>query len=478
QVSTLASDLQGYINSDAPRLGQKIHSRIIKSGFRSNLNISIKLLILHLKSSCLSYARQVFDELPARTLSAYNYMISGCLKNGEIMKSLDLAREMTISGEKPDNYTYSMILKASTSSGLSSLHIGREVHGQILKHGIENDDVLYTALVDAYVKHGNLNCARRVFDLMLPQNVISSTSMIAGYMNQGCINEAEDVFAMTPDKDVVVYNAMIEGYSRSVETAEMAVEVCIDMQRRGYRPTLSTYASVTGACSLLSSFDIGRQLQGQLMKTGFFGDVKMGSALIDMYSKCGRTDDARRIFDGMPCRNVFSWTSLIDGYGKNGIPEESLRLFETMLKESDTAPNDVTFLGAISACAHAGLVSRGQEIFDSMERDHGVKPKMEHYACMIDLFGRAGCLERALEFVANMPEVPNADVWSALLGSCKLHGDFELARVAAEELLMRGGEKRSGPYVTMSNAFAEVGRWDCVSELREVMKARGVARGG
>ncbi|KAL0398503.1 UNVERIFIED_CONTAM: Pentatricopeptide repeat-containing protein, mitochondrial [Sesamum radiatum] len=167
------------------------------------------------------------------------------------------------------------------------------------------------------------------FDLMLEQNVICSTSMITGYMNQGRFEDAEDVFEKTVEKDVVVYNAMIEGYT----------------------------------------FEIGQQVQGQLMKTEFFTDIKMGSALVDMYSKCGRTEDARCIFNYMPTRNVFSWTSMIDGYGKNGRPEESLALFDRMISECYPVPNYVTFLGALSACAHAGLVAKGREIFESMDRD-------------------------------------------------------------------------------------------------------------
>ncbi|KAL0305662.1 UNVERIFIED_CONTAM: Pentatricopeptide repeat-containing protein, mitochondrial [Sesamum radiatum] len=202
-----------------------------------------------------------------------------------------------------------------------------------IKSDVEGDDVLYTALVDSYVKSGRVEYARRVFDLMLEQNVICSTSMITGYMNQGRFEDAEDVFEKTVEKDVVVYNAMIEGYSKSVEMAKKAIEIYIDMQRLNFRPTISTFASIIGACSLLSAFEIGQQVQGQLMKTEFFTDIKMGSALVDMYSKCGRTEDARCIFNYMPTRNVFSWTSMIDGYGKNGRPEESLALFDRMISE-------------------------------------------------------------------------------------------------------------------------------------------------
>ncbi|CAA0823648.1 Pentatricopeptide repeat-containing protein -mitochondrial [Striga hermonthica] len=472
-----ASALQNYINSDNPSPGQKIHAHILKTGFTPDLNISIKLLILYLKSSNLLYARQVFDQLPRRTLSAYNYMISGYTKHGPVEKSLELVRHLYLSNEKPDGFTFSMILKGSTAAGPGHHRIGTEVHTQIIKSGVLGDEVLYTALVYSYVKSERIEYARKVFDLMVEQNVICSTAMITGYMNKARVRDAEDVFDKTFEKDVVVYNAMIEGYSKSVQTAKNAVETYIDMQRVGFKPTISTFASIIGACSLLSAFEVGQQVQGQIMKTDFFTNVKIGSALVDMYSKCAHTDYARRVFDRMSSRNIFSWTSMIDGYGKNGSPDEALQLFDEMVNKYKITPNYVTFLGALSACAHAGLVAKGYEIFGSMERFYGMKPRMEHYACMVDLLGRAGSLDRALEFVVGMPEEPNSDVWAALLSSCRLHGDVELARIAAAELFKVSGESRPGAYVALSNALADAGRWENVSQLREVMKARGISKG-
>ncbi|XP_028959424.1 pentatricopeptide repeat-containing protein At1g28690, mitochondrial-like [Malus domestica] len=363
-ATTLSSALQHFINSDNPSHGQKIHTHILKSGFRPNVNISIKLLILHLKCGSLAYARKVFDELPAQTLSAYNYLIGGYLKRAKTL----------------------------------TLRMGR-------------------------------SSMRGLFDMTLEKNVICSTSMISGYMNWGSVEDAEDIFRKTVEKDVVVFNAMIEGYSKLVEYARISLEVYIDMQRLNFLPNLSTFASVIGACSVLASFEVGQQFQSHLMKAGLFLDIKMGCALIDMYSKCGRVEDARRVFDHMPEKNVFSWTSMIDGYGKNGYPDKALELFRMMQRKHQIEPNFVTFLSALSACRHAGLVDKGMEIFESMDRDYSLKPRMEHYACMVDLLGRAGSLCQAWEFAMEMPEKPNSDVWAALLSSSTLHGDVDMANM-------------------------------------------------
>lgn len=326
------------------------------------------------------------------------------------------------------------------------------------------------------IKSGRIDYARRVFDLMLEKNVVCSTSMISGYMRQGSVEDAEEIFKKTVEKDVVVFNAMIEGYSKSIETAKRAIEVYINMQRLEFRPTISTFASIIGACSLLSAFEVGQQVQGQLMKTKYFTDIKMGSALVDMYSKCGRIEEARSIFDCMSERNVFSWTSMIDGYGKNGNPGEALELFSIMQRAHHVEPNYVTFLSALSACGHAGLVATGRQIFESMERDYSMKPRMEHYACMVDLLGRAGTLNKALEFVMTMPEKPSSDVWAALLSSSRLHGDVEMANIAANELFKLSTDDRPGAFIALSNTLANAGRWDSVTEIREIMKVRRISK--
>ncbi|KAE8670162.1 Pentatricopeptide repeat-containing protein [Hibiscus syriacus] len=310
-------------------------------------------------------------------------------------------------------------------------------HAQMLKLDVEPDEVLSTALVDSYVKSGKVQYARTIFDIMLDKNVVCSTALITGYMNNGSVEEAEYVFNRTDEKDVVV----------------------------SMQPNISTFVSIIGVCSVLSAVEIGQQVQGQIMKTEFFMDIKIARALVDMHAKCGRIEDARRVFDYMPEKNVFTWTSMIDGYGKNGNPNEALKLFYVM-QDCCVKPNDVTLLSALSACGHAGLLAKGRDLFESMERSYSIKPKMEHNACMVDLLGRAGRLDLARELVMEMPEKPNSDVWTALLSSCRLHGDVQMASIRS----------MLGAFVALSNTWAAAGKWDGVSELREMMKVRGILK--
>ncbi|KAL5723363.1 Pentatricopeptide repeat-containing protein [Ranunculus cassubicifolius] len=470
--NSISSALQHYIQSDHPKHGHKIHAHIHKIGYTPNTNISIKLLILYLRSASLQYARQVFDQMSQPTTSSYNSMIAGYFKHGKIEESMGLIRKFAMSDQEADGFTFSMMLKLSTRVK----DMGKQVHCWIVRSCVDIDDVLSTALVDSYAKSGKLDYARRVFDNMFERNVMCSTAMISGYMNLGEMENAEGIFRRTIDKDVVVFNAMIEGYSRLKDTARRSVDVYIEMQRLGFCPTISTFVSMIGACSVLSEFEVGHQVQCQLMKLEFFTDVRCSSALVDMYSKCGRIEDARRIFDQMDNKNVFSWTSMIDGYGKNGNPNEALSLFDKMLKSKTVEPNNVTFLGALSACGHGGLVAEGWKIFKSMERDHMIKPRMEHYACMVDLLGRSGNLNEALDFIRGMPERPNSDVWAALLGASRLHDNAEMAGVAANEIFKLNSSERPGAYVALSNTLAATGKWDGVTGVRELMKERGVAK--
>lgn len=411
--------------------------------------------------------------MPRPTLSAYNYLVAGYFKEGSFAESIELIRKLGFTDERPDGFTLSMALKISAT--MFSLCLARQVHAQIVRLELGADEVLLAALTDSYVKNGRLSYARRVFESMPDRNLVCSTALLVGHMKEKSFVDAEVIFDSIVEKDIVVYNAMIEGYSQMSETAVRSLEIYKDMQGLSFRPTVSSFVSVIGACSLLSAVGFGEQVHAQIIKTDTFSHVKCGSALVDMYSKSGRVVAARRVFDHMPERNVISWTAMIDGYGKNGMPDTALELF-CLMRVSSVKPNLATFLSALSACGHAGLVSSGREIFESMEKDFGLEPRMEHYACMVDLLGRTGGLKQAYDFILRIPVMPNSDVWAALLGASRLHGDVEMADVAAKMVFELTGNERPGAYMALSNTFAAAGKWEDVNQVRNLMKIRGVSK--
>uniref|UniRef100_A0A0D9VUD5 Pentacotripeptide-repeat region of PRORP domain-containing protein n=1 Tax=Leersia perrieri TaxID=77586 RepID=A0A0D9VUD5_9ORYZ len=486
-AGAVAAAVQSLVDASPPRpRSQTLHAQILTSGLRPTDGLSVKLLLLHLRCGSHHNARAVFDGMPAPTHAAHNYLVAGYFRLGFPEEALGIVRRLARCTGRMNVFVLSMALKILAALALPA--VVREVHARVLRSVVEPDDVLSSALVDAYVKNGEVGYARRVFDVMPARSAMSSmvslTALIVGCMNKRMYHDAEEIFKGMDEKDVVVYNAMVEGYSKTEETAESSMEVFKAMQRVKFRPTISTFVSVLGACSLLSSPELGEQVHCQVIKSSLFSDVKAGSALLDMYSKCGRVEDGRRIFDRMPERNVITWTSMIDGYGKNGLSDEALQLFDQMQQwrprgGGGVRPNHATFLSVLSACARAGLLSQGQEVFQSMERDHALTPRMEHYACMVDLLGRFGSVRRAHEFIGGMPVRPGADVWAALLGAATLHGDVEMADLAAREVfeLSRGGEgQRPGAYMAMSNTLAAAGEWDGVHQVREMMRRRGVLK--
>ncbi|KAF0911973.1 hypothetical protein E2562_012784 [Oryza meyeriana var. granulata] len=479
-AGALAAVVQSFIDASPPRTGcQTLHAQLLTSGLRpTDDDLSVKILLLHLRCGSHHNARAVFDGMPTPTHAAHNYLATGYFRLGRPEEALGVVRRLARCTGRLNVFVLSMALKLSAALALP--RAVREVHARVVRSVVESDDVLFAALVDAYVKNASLGYARRVFDVMPTRSVVSSTALIVGCMNEGLYEDAEEIFKGMDEKDVVVYNAMVEGYSKTEETAESSIEVFKAMKRVSFRPTVSTFVSVFGACSLLSSPELGEQVHCQVIKSSLFSDVKAGSALVDMYSKCSRVEDGRRIFDRMAERNVITWTSMIDGYGKNGLSDEALQLFKQMRRRrpDDVRPNHATFLSALSACARAGLLSQGQEVFQNMEREHALKPRMEHYACMVDLLGRFGSVRRAHDFIRGMPARPNSDVWAALLGAATLHGDVEMANLAAREVfeLSRAGRQRPGAYMAISNTLAAAGIWDGVHQVREMMKRRGVLK--
>ncbi|CAN6452057.1 unnamed protein product [Victoria cruziana] len=464
--------LQDIIDSNAPSNGILLHSFVLKAGLRWSNALYTKLIILYLKSGCIGCAHQLFDEMPRRTVGSWNAMISAYFKQGLLERSLELVYRMQESLDLFDGFTYSCILRLS--AGLRNLGIGRQVHCRILRCRVDCDHVLVTGLVDMYAKNGKIEFARRLFDDVHEKNTVCSTAMISGYMKCGRVCDAEEIFTAVTERDVVVWNAMIEGYSLLASNAGGALRAFIEMQRTGLRPTVSTFASLIGSCISLSALEQGQQIHAHITKNNLWIDVRCGSALVDMYAKCGRIEDSRKVFDRMDHRNVVTWTAIIDGYGKNGNVDESLYLFRNM-KMSKVVPNYVTFLSVLSACGHGGLVDEGWEIFSSMKHDYSLSPRVEHYACMVDLIGRAGSLDEAVKFIRLMPIQPNEDVWGALLGASRLHGDVNMAAIAAEELF-KLNSYRPGAYVALSNTYAAAGRWEGVQDVRELMKDSGVSK--
>ncbi|KAJ7527660.1 hypothetical protein O6H91_16G065200 [Diphasiastrum complanatum] len=427
--------LKACANLAALEQGKQLHSEIIKRGFLLDVVVGSTLVDMYAKCGCTEDARELFDNMSEPDVVSWSAMIAGYAQNGPAQEALALYEQMKQEGMQPDNVTFVLLLKACAS--LSALEQGKQLHSEIIKRGFQSDVVVGNTLVDMYAKCGCTEDARELFDNMSERNVVSWNAMIAGYAQNGLGKEA---FAL---------------YEQ--------------MKQEGMQPNNVTFVLLLKACASLAALEQGKQLHSEIIRRGFQLDVVVGSTLVDMYAKCGCTEDARELFDNMSERNVVSWNVMMAGYARNGLAQEALALFEQMQREG-AKPDEVTYISVLSACTHSGLVDQGRYVFDSMCKIHGVTPTREHYACMVDLLGRAGCLDDAELFVNKMPIQPDSVVWMTLLGAARNHGHVEIGRRAFDRVV-KLEPKNAAPFVLLSNIYAAAGRKDELAKIRNEMEA-------
>ncbi|KAK6152711.1 hypothetical protein DH2020_012350 [Rehmannia glutinosa] len=464
--------LQLCIENRALDEGRKVHAHIKGSGFVPGPFISNKILDLYCKCGSIPDAQKLFDEMGDRDLCSWNTLISGYAKLGRVLEARKLFDEMP----KRDNFSWTAMISAyvkhkqpenalelyramqrneifmcnkftvssalAASAAMQSLRLGKEIHGHIMRTGLDSDAVVWSALLDVYGKCGSLNEARYIFDRTLGKDTVSWTTMIDRYFGDGKWEDGLTLFS--------------------------------DFLSSGIRPNEFTFAGVLNACAHQTAEELGRQVHGHMMRTGFDPLSFAASALVHMYTKCGSVERAHKVFKWLPRPDLVSWTSLINGYAQNGQPHEALKLFDLLLK-SGNQPDHITFIGVLSACTHAGLVDKGVEYFHSIKEKHGLSHTADHYACVVDLLSRSGRFREAEDIINKMPIKPDKFLWASLLGGCRIHGNFELAERAAEALFQIEPEN-AATYVTLANIYATAGKWSEVAEIRKLMDERGVVK--
>ncbi|PKA57136.1 Pentatricopeptide repeat-containing protein [Apostasia shenzhenica] len=471
--SSALSACAGLMDSLA---GVQIHALISKSPLAYDVYMGSALVDFYSKCRRPSDARRIFDVMPERNAVSWNSLITCYEQNGPVSEALELFVAMMQNGVNHDELTLASVVSACAS--LAMLREGKQIHARASKCEIlRNDLVLANALVDMYAKCNKISVARKIFDRMTVRSIVSETTMLSGYAKSSKVDDARLVFVEMPERNIVAWNALIAGYTQNGEDEE-AAKLFLELKRESVCPTHYTFGNVFDACANLSDLQLGQQAHAHALKHGFkFGDelepdIFVGNSLLDMYNKCGSMHDARKVFDRMLERDVVSWNAMIVGYAQNGHGEEAIMLYNMMLM-SEQAPDLVTMIGVLSGCSHAGLVERGLEFFHSMSKVHGLIPARDHYTCMIDLLGRAGRFYEVEKLLREMPVVPDSVLWGSLLAACRVHGNLEMGEWAAGKLFELDPET-SGPYVLLSNMYAEKGKWADVDRIRRLMKNRGV----
>ncbi|KAK1288725.1 Pentatricopeptide repeat-containing protein [Acorus calamus] len=383
------------------------------------------LLNMYVKFGLLDDARALFDAMPERNVVSWTTMVSAYARaRASSEESVKLLKMMRGEGVAPNMFTYSSVLRAAVAAREPRM-LG-QIHCGAIKHGLESDVFVRSALIDAYAKLGDPGDGFR------------------GFAQNGRCDEALRLF--------------------------------VEMKRAGFRSSQATLTSALRACTGSARMEMGRQVHAHVVKFGPAAarDLILNNAVVDMYCKCGSTDEAGAAFARMRVRDVISWSAMIAGLAQNGRSGDALELFESM-RENEPRPNHITMVGVLFACSHAGLVDEGRLYFDSMRTLFDVEPGREHYGCMVDLLGRAGRLDEALKLIEEMEIAPDGVIWRTLLGACKVHKNTSLAKHVAHRILELEPDDE-GAYVLLSNTFAGARRWEGAETVRGAMRDRGVKK--
>ncbi|KAL2343617.1 hypothetical protein Fmac_004902 [Flemingia macrophylla] len=421
----------------------QVHRYASNLGLDSNTLVGTALIDMYSKCGSVSDAQALFESNFSGCLinTPWNAMITGYSQAGSHLETLQLFTRMCQNDVKPDVYTFCCVF--NSIAALKCLKSLRETHGMALKCGFDTMQISATnALADAYVK---------------------CDSLVAG----------ENIFNRMEEKDIVSWTTMVTACCQYSEWGK-AVAIFSQMRNEGFVPNHFTLSSVITACGGLCLLEYGQQVHSLTCKASMDTETCIESALIDMYAKCGNLTGAKKIFERISNPDTVSWTAIIFTCAQHGLVEDALQLFRKM-EQSDAKINAVTLLCILFACSHRGMVEEGLRIFHQMEYTYGVVPEMEHYACVVDLLGRVGRLNEAVEFISKMPIEPNDMVWQTLLGACRIHGNTRLGEAAAQKILSTRPQHPS-TYVLLSNTYIESGLYQDGVSLRDTMKERGIKK--
>lgn len=252
-----------------------------------------------------------------------------------------------------------------------------------------------------------------------------------------------------------------------------ALDLFHQMLQTGATPNEHTLTSALAACGNLVALDQGRWIHVYIDKAKINMNERLFASLIDMYSKCGEIGFASKLFnkESASKEKIWPWNAMIGGFAMHGKSWEAIDLFEQM-KFRRVAPNKVTFIALLTACSHGYMVDEGRDYFKSMATSYSIEPEIEHYGCMVDLLGRAGLLDEVEETILNMPMVPDAAIWGAFLGACRIHKDIERGERIGN--FIKGLDSNHiGCHVLLANMYSASGRWSDATAVREKLEESG-----
>ncbi|KAL2316808.1 hypothetical protein Fmac_030684 [Flemingia macrophylla] len=447
---------------------KKIHAHVIKAGLALHPFAATRLLTFCASSyGDINYAYLLFATTPNPNLFSWNTIIRAFSRSSTPLFAISLFVDMLYSDIQPQHLTYPSVFKAYGQLGAG--HHGAQLHGRVVKLGLEKDQFIRNTIIFMYANSGLLGDARRVFGKVMEPDVVACNSMIMGLAKCGEVDESRRLFDGMPTRTTVTWNSMISGYVRNGKLME-ALELFRNMQGEGVEPSEFTTVSLLNACAHLGALQFGEWVHDYIKRNHFELNVIVLTAIIDMYCKCGSIENAIEVFEASSSRGLSCWNSIIIGLAMSGYEREAIDYF-SKLELSNLKPDCVSFIGVLTACKHLGDIEKARDYFALMMNKYEIEPSIKHYTCMVEVLGHAELLEEAEELINGMPIEPDAIIWGSLLSSCRKHGNVEIAKRAAERVCELSPSDASG-YVLMSNVQAASSQFEEAMEHRILMKER------
>ncbi|GAA0155810.1 hypothetical protein LIER_13453 [Lithospermum erythrorhizon] len=418
------------------RLGMVVHGYVAKSEFGGDVSIDNALIQLYSRVGYLSEAEKVFNNIECKDVVSWTAMISCYEDNGLPERAVETYKLMQIEGIIPDEVTVASVLSACASLGL--LDMGIKLHDFAKRSGFTTCIVVTNSLIDLYSK-----C--------------------------NCIDKALEVFHQIPDKDVISWTSIILGLK--VNNRNFESLVYFRQMKLVLDPNDVTLMTILSACARIGALNCGKEIHAHVLRNGLGFDGFLPNALLDLYVRCGRMASAWNQFN-MQKQDVASWNILLTGCAQREHGVVAVELFQKMIN-SEVKPDAVTFISLLCACSRSGMVMEGLDYFSSMNTKYSIIPNLKHYACVVDLLGRAGKLDEALNFIHKIPLEPDSAIWGALLHACRIHRRFDIGKIAARNIFQME-EVNVGYYILLCNLYSDCGKWDELAELRRTMREKGV----
>ncbi|EHA8587522.1 Pentatricopeptide repeat-containing protein, chloroplastic [Cocos nucifera] len=443
---TLSSVLKACLQLLALDEGARIHAHAFKHGFQLDARVQTTLIEFYGRCKSLVEARKVFDKIlrcGLKDVQAWNTMIAVYAEAGDMSAARCLFETM------PEKNTFTWVEMIGGYAALCQMDSALEIFELALAIG-EKSPVVSTAMITGHAKCGDISAARLVFDEMTKRDVASWNAMISAYSHASLHDEALNLFKL-----------MLSS------TGQCKVE-----------PNQTTIATIVSACAQSGSRSLANWIQNYIdHRRAELLNSHTVAALIDLHSKCGDMDRAYDLFRGWKRKDLICYSSMIAGFGIHGRGKDAIGVFDE-LKEAGLKPDAICFVSVLNACSHAGMVEEGRRCFQMMKDEYCIAPTVEHYMCVVDLLGRAGCVDEAYRLITDElpPGVrPNAGVWGALLSACRIYSNVEIGEEALRHLMELEPEN-TGNYVLLSNIYAKTRRWEGVARVRALMRSRGMKK--